>query len=265
MNSLNCLKYLLKLNLSPDGSETASCCPLSIAARENFLDCMRILLQYGANPNGREEPFSLKSLTIWDHFNCSIDTTSTTRPTPEIPSTLPPPPPPPDMPPPPATVVTRDTENSPGAQSPLHTAVIRQNEQAAILLIKHGADINLSYTDTNIIWLCLRHQASLAFLKLVLDLGARLYVKNQKTPILLPCLYSLAFYDSPRSSLNNSLKFEKIEKHYKNQINLLSEYYSTPLSLKKISRNTVRTHCDFRHKNLSDYLTEQLVDFLNGC
>lgn len=207
-NAEDSLKVVLEHGCDPNGVFEASCCPLSIAARENHVKCLLLLLKFGAIVDGREflvaspiqkEVIRYQAMNRRSIYENPVQQSDIPPPPRIIP--LPPPPPPmappaalhfpanmqlPAPPPPPSIpmemsnsvssiqsddnnlINTQQTSYNnedrivdyPGAQSPLHTALIYNNEVCAALLIAYGADINLPHTSSSIVWLLIRYQAS---------------------------------------------------------------------------------------------------------
>ena len=274
-NSYKCLELLLKFGLDPNGNENATLVPLSIAAREGYVECLALLLKFNAVVDGREDmykfgmleripppnhPFMFRRTSTPPEFSPEVsprvlrrsrlsrdfqETVEASQP-PEPPPTGPPPmiinesldlaapavlaeplseillppPPPPRLDrnisaPPPMPYLSNNehigvynlsaTSNSnansseqtpyehpsypfttPGAQSPLHTAIIYNNEICARLLIAFGANLNLDYSENSIIWLCMRYKISPSLFKHICSLGAKFWDKRLGEGICIP-------------------------------------------------------------------------------
>ena len=76
--------------------------------------------------------------------------------------------------------------SNPGAQSPLHTAIIYNNEICARLLIAFGASLNLDYSENSIIWLCMRYKISPSLFAHICSLGAKFWNARYNTSIPIP-------------------------------------------------------------------------------
>jgi len=313
-NAKDSLKVVLEHGCDPNGVFEASCCPLSIAARENHVECLLLLLKFGAIVDGREflvaspiqkEVIRYQAMNRRGNYENSVQQRNIPPPPQIMP--LPPPPPmappialhftsnmplPPGPPPPPVSIPmemsnsvssiqsndhslinTQQTSYNnedrivdyPGAQSPLHTALIYNNEVCAALLIAYGADINLPHTSSSIVWLLIRYQASAELLRLCCSLGASMFDKINNQPIVIPDTTSNLDnllrttenrLDTPSRILpaNKNCTVSDHQNLYAEQLDVLRGYYRQPMGLKEHARLAIR-----RQYSAKDLLDETFI------
>ncbi|XP_069468640.1 ankyrin repeat and SOCS box protein 12 [Ambystoma mexicanum] len=172
LGHLRCLEVLLAHGAEVDSLDVKAQTPLFTAVSAGHLDCVKVLLSAGANPCGSIYNSSSPVLTAAREGDVNIlrellHHGAETNVKSKLPAWA---------------------SNNSGSSGPLYLAAVYGHLECFRMLLLYGADPNYNTTDKNVLArikhpktvleMCLKHGCRTAFIKLLIDFGADVYLPN---------------------------------------------------------------------------------------